>query len=113
MSEPTSAAPFVAQLRSRPGIIRLAGPDDVAISIRVQGAEAWDTLRFEMAPDQPVLAVKQEALRVLQPDAVHHEDYVIKLNGFEVLDEEVPVVETGARNGSTFLLAHRRRQPVR
>jgi hypothetical protein len=40
-------------------------------------------------------------------------EYVIKLRGFEVLDENVSLADAGARNGSIFLLTHRRRRPVR
>ena len=39
--------------------------------------------------------------------------FVVKLNGFEVLDENVSVADSGATNGSTFLVSYRRRRPVR
>ena len=59
-----------------------------------------------------VSEVKRAALNALSPedDAA---DYVIKLRGFEVLDENVTLADAGARNGSIFLLTHRRRRPVR
>ena len=45
----------------------------------------------------------------------HHPtvDFVMKLRGFEVLDESAPLTVAGARDGSTFLLTYRFRRPVR
>ena len=106
-------APFVAQLRSRPGAIRIAQPGQATISVRVQMPEVWDTVRIEVAPSEPVLTVKLRALEALYPEAEHHEDFVMKLNGFEVLDEHESVVESGALDGSTYLVGYRRRQPIR
>ncbi len=106
-------APFVAQLRSRPGVIRLGSDGQPRITIRVQLAEAWDTVRVETPPTEPVGAVKVEALAALRPNDAPPDAFVVKLNGFEVLDENVSVAESGATNGSTFLLSYRRRRPVR
>ena len=112
MSEP---APFVTTLRSRPTTIRLGdGADGVdGITVRVQMLEVWDTVRLEVPSSEPVLSVKVAALRALFPDGEFHEDFVMKRNGFEVLDETASLRETGAVDGSIFLLTHRRRRPVR
>ena len=40
-------------------------------------------------------------------------DFVLKLRGFEVLNEEVSLAEAGAVEGSIFLVTYRRRRPVR
>ena len=106
-------APFVAQLRSRPGVIRLGADGQPRITIRVQLAEAWDTVRVETAPTEPVGVVKAEALSALRPNQEPADAFVVKLNGFDVLDENVSVADSGATNGSTFLLSYRRRRPVR
>jgi hypothetical protein len=37
----------------------------------------------------------------------------MKLRGLEVLDEGRTLAESGAIDGSIFLLSHRRRRPVR
>ena len=109
----SAGEPFVAQLRSRPGgAIRLAEPGAATITIRVQMYEVWDTIRVEVLPSEPVLAVKVRALEVLYPKAEFHDDYVVKLNGFEVLDENVSVAESGALDGSTYLVAGRRRRVI-
>jgi hypothetical protein len=105
--------PFTAQLRSRPGILRLGVGNEPAITIRVQIPEVWDTVRVEAAPDTPVVVVKRAALEALLPDVPYHEGFVMKLAGWEVLDENVSIVDAGAKNGSIFLLTDRRRRPVR
>ena len=107
------SAPFVAQLRSRPGVIRLGSDGQPRITIRVQLAEAWDTVRVETPPTESVGAVKAEALAALRPNDAPPGAFVVKLNGFEVLDENGSVADAGATNGSTFLLSYRRRRPVR
>ena len=105
--------PFVAQLRARPGVVRLGADGQPRITVRVQLLEAWDAVRMETPPGERVGAVKIEALAALQPNGDPPDAFVLKLNGFEVLDENVSVADTGATNGSTFLLTYRRRRPVR
>lgn len=105
--------PFVTSLRSRPGIISIGDASRSRITIRVQGADHWDSIRVEVPPDEPVLSAKLRALEELYPDAEYHEDFAMKLGGIEVLDEESSLSEAGARDGSIFLLMHRRRRPVR
>lgn len=108
-------APFVVQLRSRPGVSVLPGAegDAEALHLRVEMPEVWDVARIDASPAEPVLAVKVHALAALYPKAKSHEDFVIKLRGNEIFDESVSVADAGARDGSTFLLTHRRRRPVR
>ena len=105
--------PFVAQLRARPGVIRLGSDGQPYITIRVQLAEAWVTVRVETPATESVAAVKAESLAELVPNGEPVDAFVVKLNGFEVLDENVSVADSGATNGSTFLLSYRRRRPVR
>ena len=57
--------------------------------------------------------VKEQALAALMPDASHPGEFITKLNGAEVLDENVSLADAGVLNGSTLLVHHRRRQPVR
>ena len=106
-------APFVAQLRARPGILRLGSDGQPRITLRVQLAEAWDTVRVETPATESVAAVKAQSLAALRPGDEPDDAFVVKLNGFEVLDENVSVADAGATNGSTFLLSYRRRRPVR
>ena len=108
-----AGAPFVSQLRSRPGVIRIGEAGTQAITIRVQVLEAWDTVRVEVSPSEPVLTVKVRALEALYPEADFHDDFVVKINGFEVLDENASVESSGAKDGSTYLITRRRRVPIR
>ena len=105
-------APFVATVRSRRDIIRLGAPGEPIISVRVEVSDVWDVVRVDTPETQPVLAVKRAALAALVPGADPAE-YVIKLRGFEVLDEGASLAEAGATDGSIFLVAYRRRRPVR
>ena len=105
--------PFVAQLRSRPGVVSIGTNGQPRISLRVQMPEVWDVVRIETPASESVGAVKAEALAALLPNGEPPDAFVLKLNGYEVLDESVSVADSGATNGSTFLLTYRRRRPVR
>jgi hypothetical protein len=106
-------APFVSQLRSRPGVVSIGANGQPRISLRVQVPEVWDVVRIETPASESVGAVKAEALAALLPNGDPPDAFVLKLNGYEVLDESVSVADSGATNGSTFLLTYRRRRPVR
>jgi hypothetical protein len=106
--------PFVAQLRTRGDVIELASPSGPAITVRVEMPEVWDTVRVHASPDERVLTIKRRALEALYPGSeLRDEDYVLKLQGWEVLDESASLAATGAVDGSIFLVTNRRRRPVR
>jgi hypothetical protein len=108
-----STTPFVASLRTPPGTLDLSRAGEPPITIRVQMAEVWDTIRIAVSANEPVVTVKRAALEALGTADEPAEDFVMKLRGWEVLDEGASVADAGASNGSIFLLAHRRRRPVR
>ena len=84
-----------------------------AITVRVQIPELWDAITVRCAEGTSCRALKQA---VLDAFGEHHhaaDEYVLKLRGFEVLDDHVPVTVAGARDGSTFLLSFRLKRPVR
>jgi hypothetical protein len=60
-----------------------------------------------------VISLKLRALDALFPAGELQEDFVLKLRGWEVLDEQASLAAVGAVNGSIFLLTHRYRRPVR
>ena len=110
----TRAEPFVAQLRTRGSIIELASPNGPAITVRVEMPEVWDVVRVHASPDERAVTVKRRALEILMPGAeLRDEDFVLKLNGWEVLDETASLAATGAVDGSIFLVTNRKRRPVR
>ncbi|HEV8363762.1 MAG TPA: hypothetical protein VGQ52_09595 [Gemmatimonadaceae bacterium] len=106
----------VSTLRARPNLVRLGtdGHAADAIVVRAQVPEVWDAVRIQAPRGATVLEVKRRALAELVPDeASDSEEYVVKLRGFEVLDETLSLDEAGVRDGSTLLITGRRRRPVR
>ncbi len=106
-------APFVTTLRSRPGTLRLAAPGQPLLTVRVEMPEVWDIIRVEVSPDETVARFKARALQALFPQAEFPEDFVLKLRGWELVDEQASLAESGTLDGSIFILTHRRRRPVR
>lgn len=108
-----STTPFVAGLRTRPKALDLSRKGEAAITVRVQIAELWDAVRVAASPNEPVVSVKRAALEAVGMGAEQPEEFVVKLRGWEVLDEGASLIDAGALDGSIFLLTHRRRRPVR
>jgi len=106
-------SPFVSSLRNNGEIISLSDGSGPVLQLRVQIAELWDSVRIDAQASEPVVSVKRAALDALYPDGVNADGYVVRLHGFEVLDESASLSATGVRDGSIFLLVNRRRQPVR
>jgi hypothetical protein len=107
--------PFVQSVRARREAIRLDGADGVRgrqLSLRVEVPEIWDVVQVLAPESTPVLTVKESVLRHLIRGA-NELHYVMKLRGWEVLDEGQSLADVGAIDGSIFLLTHRRRRPVR
>ena len=105
--------PFVNELRTSDETIVIGGGDGSVLHLRVQAAELWDTLRVDAAESASVTAVKNGALEKFFPDGVSAGEFVVKLRGFEILDEAETLAASGVRNGSTLLVSRRRRRPVK
>ena len=105
---------FPNSLRARPGVITTAesaaGP---VIRFRVQAAPVWDVVRIDANGADSVRTAKVCALNALLPDALFPEEFSVKLAGVEIFDESKSLVQAGVVDGSTLLLSHRRRRPVR
>lgn len=106
------SAPFVTTLRTRGSAIDVAPPGEPTITIRVEMPEVWDVVRIVAAPTQSVIEVKTAALHALYPEAAP-DDMVIKLRGWEILDETASLADCNVVDGSILLLTFRRRRPVR
>ena len=106
-------SPFVASLRARPSTIHIAPEGTDTITIRVEMPEVWDVVRMVAAPSQAVLEVKLRAIEALCPEVEFHEELVLKLRGWEILDEQQSLSKAGIGDSGIVLLAYRRRRPVR
>ncbi len=107
-------APFVSEVRTWGDlIVTIAGGDGTILHLRVQAAELWDTIRVHAPGSASVGEVKQAALEVFFPMGANAEEFVVKLRGFEILHEEETLESSGAKDGSTLLIARRRRRAVR
>jgi hypothetical protein len=82
------------------------------LHLRAQVLEAWDAIRIDADPESSVRSLKELAMRELAPDVRDIDEYVVKLHGFEMLDEDAPISSTVAKNGSILLITDRRRRPV-
>lgn len=106
------SAPFVTQLRSnRPPI--LIAPSGTGITLRVEVADIWETVRVVVDPETTVADVKQRVVMDIFPNHGFVDEFVLKLRGWEMLDESQPLSSAGVVDGSILLLAYRRRRPVR
>ena len=106
------ATPFVSGLRTQGAAFRLGSGSGPVLQLRAQVLEAWDAIRIDADPSASVKSLKQLALKELYPDAQKDDQYVVKLYGWEILDENSSISSTGAKNGSIFLISDRRRRPV-
>src|SRR3712207_7853413 len=68
--------------------------------------EAWDVVRFAVAPTTPTLDLKLRALEELMLTADHPEDFVFKLRGWQVLDENAPLADIGDRKSTRLNSSH-------
>ena len=102
---------FLQNVRTRGDALSVGGGGRV-LRLRVEIPELWDVVKVQAAESAPVLEVKLTVLAELVPLA-DELNYVMKLRGLEVLDEGQSLAESGAIDGSIFLLSHRRRRPVR
>lgn len=105
--------PFVSELRTSDDVIAAGEGGGAILHLRVQVAELWDTLRVDAAESATVASVRNAVLDKSFPDGVTAGEFVVKLRGFEILDENESLGASGVRNGSTLLLSRRRRRPVR
>jgi len=108
----TAPRPFVNGLRTQGHSFKLGASTGPILQLRAQVLEAWDAIRIDADPSASVKSLKQLALRELYPDSRHEGEYMVKLHGFEVLDEDAPISSTAAKNGSIFLITDRRRRAV-
>lgn len=107
-------APFPNSLRARPGVISVTesgiGP---VLRFRVEAPAVWDVVRVDARAADSVRTAKVHALNALMPNALFPDEFSVKLGGVEIFDESISLADAGVVDGSTLLVAHRRRRPVR
>ena len=105
---------FPNSLRARPGVITVgeAGAGQV-VRFRVEAPAVWDVVRLDARSSDSVRTAKVCALNALMPDALFPDEFSVKLGGVEIFDESKSLADVGVVDGSTLLVAHRRRRPVR
>lgn len=82
------------------------------MTIRVSLADLWETVRVSASPETPMTELKRRVVAEFFPDA-YPEDFVLKLRGWEVLNENGSLQDCGVADGSILLMAYRRRRAVR
>ena len=108
------ATPFATAIRVRPEApTRLGPPGEPVLALRVEMPEVWDAVRIDASAPTTVRELKVRALAELYPDAGSPDEFVMKFDGWEIRDEDIPVAAVGARDGAIFLLTFRLRRPVR
>lgn len=107
------STPFTATLRTGDRSLRIGTAGDATITFRVQVTEIWETIRVDAPSDTPVATVKERVISTLMPDEQYPEDYLVKIAGWEVLDENASIASAGVVPGSILLIGGRRRRPVR
>lgn len=106
-------APFATQLRTARPPIKLAEPGAGSITVRVEASDIWETVRVIARSETPVADLKRRVVTALFPNDAYPEDFVLKLRGWEMLDERSSLKDAGVVDGSILLLAYRRRRAVR
>ncbi len=108
------SATFANSLRAGPGVISIGetSAGDV-VRFRAETPVTWDVVRVDAQASDSVRTAKVYALNALIPDALFPDEFSVKLNGIELFDESISLADAGVVDGSTLLMAHRRRRPVR
>lgn len=113
VTAPTAGArPFVTGLRTPRGAVLRVGDGGDRVMLRVQFEALWDAIVVDASADAPMAAVVRGTLQRFGCADALLSDFVVKLRGFEVKGEAT-VASSGACDGSTLLVAHVRRRPVR
>lgn len=107
-----TSIPFVQGLRTTREVLRIGNANGAALHLRVEIPEFWDVVRVAASPDASVQSVKSAALAQLVSGA-DERAWVMKLRGFEILDESQSLSRAGVIDGSIFLLTQRRRRAVK
>ena len=108
------SATFANSLRARPGVISIGDSKaGEVVHFRVEVPAVWDVVRVDAQSSDSVRTAKVCALNALMPDALFPDEFSVKLSGIEIFNESISLADAGVVDGSTLLVAHRRRRPVK
>ena len=109
-----AARPFVTALRTAHGqVLHVGSGAGDRITVRVQFEALWDAVAVDVRADESVEALVSAALDHFKVPQTSPAEFVTKLNGWEVKGADATVASSGAKDGSTFLVAYRFRRAVR
>lgn len=80
--------------------------------VRVMVQDAWDEVRFDVAPTMTLGELKRNALAVTRV-AGHPAGYLLKYRGAELADESLTLEAAGVVPNAPLIVLSRRRRPVR
>jgi hypothetical protein len=108
-----SKQPFVTALRTPRGPVVRLGEGSARMTIRVQFEALWDAFVVDASADTPILTIVSTMLQRFGVRDALPADFVVKLRGWEVKGADATVGSSGGKDGSTFLVHHRFRRPIR
>jgi hypothetical protein len=112
----TAVAPsglFVTGLRTPRGQVVRLGEGAQRVTIRVQFEALWDAFVVDASTDASISSLVTAALKRFGLGDALPADFMVKLKGWEVKGAEATVGSSGGKDGSTFLVQHRFRRPIR
>jgi hypothetical protein len=112
VSGAATTAPFVTALRTERGKVVRIGDGADRVTLRVQFEPLWDAIAVDVPKTMSVSELTMAAVAIFGVTHAPLSDFIVKLNGWEVKGD-VTVDASGAKNGSTLLVAYRFRRPVR
>jgi hypothetical protein len=84
----------------------------MTMPVRVMVQDAWDEVRFDVAPEMTLGEVKWNALAVTRVTG-NPASYLVKYRGAELADEELSLAAAGVVPNAALIVLPRRRRPVR
>ncbi len=83
-----------------------------SMPVRVMVHDAWDEVRFDVAPSTTVAEIKWQALAVTRV-AGDPSAFMVKYRGAEMLDETRTLAAAGVVPNAPLIVLARQRRPVR
>ncbi|UCD23056.1 MAG: hypothetical protein JSW51_08280 [Gemmatimonadota bacterium] len=81
-------------------------------SVRVWVEDVWDTVRIAVEPEWSVTKVKEEALREAIGTRADPAEYLVKLRGGLVLDEDASLSQLNVSHLTSLSVMAAKRRPV-